>query len=1315
MIFSRKLRISSKPPMRFGLRRCLVLLWAACVWLSAAPAIPQLQIAEVVSANRGSIADEENDFSDWIELRNLGNSKRDLQGFGLSDDSSEPFKWRFPGQELDPRESLLVFASGKDRLSATPLSPDGIPGLQLWLKADSMGKGPPDAGITGAGSQVAIWPDQSRSEHHLRQPRVEARPSWVPDGLNGQPTIRFDGKEDYLRLDYTPDLNPESLTLFAIAKKRGGSGFQTILLSRSTEFSGYNLYANPDNRWSLWGGIGSLWKQLRSKRGIALNRPYLLTGAYSRYRAAFHINGQRADIESFPIRRNRSRPLYLGAGAKRSGEPALFFNGDISEVIVYDHRLQQRSRRRIERYMARKYGITLRTWLHTNFKVDADGEPLLLTSPSGNTVDQIWVPSMPPGHSYGRPRQNRQELQFFSSPTPDSENPDEGYPRFAKPPRFSIKAGFYKEPVRVRLLPQTPSAEIRYTLDGSRPTAASPLFSNAIRLETNTVVRARAFHPGTGPSRVVTHSYFVGEGTSLPVISLSTDPAHLWDEESGIYTHFKPSFDGRQWERPVHIEFFESNESFGIGFNAGIRIHGGNITTRFPQKSIRVYTRQEYGRHAVEYPFFPDHPITRFRRLILRNSGQDWMVTHFRDGLMQSLIEELPTLDTQAYRPVNTFINGQYWGIYNLRERTDEDYLASKHRVDPDNVDILENQSLPNQGKPDHYRRLLRFIRNHSVREPKTLSRIGRMMDLQNYINYTASEIYFANTGWPGQNIRYWRLRSPHGKWRWLMFDTDSGFGLKTSPSHDTLGFATATGSDFYGNPDWATFLLRKLLTNAEFRIRFTNRLADLLNTKFRPQRVVERIHQLADRLEPAMPRQIARWREQATEPQGEAVQTMAAWRDEVARLREFAEHRPDHLRQDLVKHFNLSGTSELTTDVTPPQGGSVSVNTLTLDSDSLPWHGTYFQGVPVHLAAQPAPGFKFVRWQGDVKSASASLRLELAKDSQVTAVFEKNTEAAAPSQNSSGLLVSEIMYHPSETEALQFVELYNSGRTPIDLGNARFVDGIELELPDGAVLPGNGFGIVAKGASFNNFARTRAYYGIEWDTTIWGPFEGNLDNGGERVAIASDSRSEIAQGSRPLLHDAVTYSDDAPWPAEQADGGGKSLHRRLFHQPNSEAGNAHKHWVGDSPSPGYSRYLDDDGDSIPSVWEDRHGLDPGSASDGDKDPDKDGLVNRIEYLGGTDPRNKQSGLDIDHLGFRTDPQGPEMLLQVHALPRHDLWLQHRRNLESSASWKGTTFPAKPFDRLIQVVHRPNLPADRHFYRLWLKRPPSNASPGAPQ
>jgi len=690
--------------------------------------------------------------------------------------------------------------------------------------------------------------------------------------------------------------------------------------------------------------------------------------------------------------------------------------------------------------------------LHTNFAIASAGEEVLLTSVDGERIDELQPLKLPTDLSVGRKPDGVGDWYFFEDPTPGLPNTTEGYQQVLTEPVFSKPPGHHTGSIELDLTHPDDHVTIYYTTDGSRPDSDSDVWEGPKTLQDRTsepndismirttnsdtrsegwnepggpvpkahTIRAIAKRDGHLPSAVNTHSFFIDENGSvsheLPVFSLVTDPEHLFDHETGIYVpgadgesgevhHGNFENRGHDWERKTSLEFFETDGKRVLATDMGLRIHGG-WSRRNAQKSVRIYARNEYGDNRFYYSFFPDLPYNQYNRLILRNSGNDWAYSLFRDGLAQTLISHL-NFDTQEYRPSVVYINGEYWGIHNIRERYDQHYLKRVYGLQEDEVDLLTGRHYADPGDNEHWLAMREYADEHDLSEESHFRHMTTQMDMDSYLDYYASQIFYANNDWPHNNIDYFRKRVSYdstaepghdGRWRWMMRDLDRSFNLSTQDDFDMIEWVTLKEDGRYGE-EWPNLLLRNLLENDQFRISFINRIADLLNTTFQKDRLTSAIDKQKAIIGTEIENQVLRWQKQGSK------QGWMAHSAGVNAMYRFVENREGHLREHVRKHFDIESDVNLTLDVSDPSGGYIAVHNTDIKSSTpgvennpWPWSGSYFQDVPVTMKAKTWPGYTFSHWEiADSTAHEETITLPMYSDTSIKAVFQEDDKELFP------------------------------------------------------------------------------------------------------------------------------------------------------------------------------------------------------------------------------------------------------------------------------------------------------------------------------
>lgn len=537
-------------------------------------------------------------------------------------------------------------------------------------------------------------------------------------------------------------------------------------------------------------------------------------------------------------------------------------------------------------------------YLHTNFKLD-NNEEVILSSGAEKMIYKVAYKTIPEGISCSM---SSKGILYYLNPSPGRKN-NTGYSGISPDIDFSVNSGFYTNSIELSLLPSCKIQSrytIRYTTDGSEPDRNSNIYDSKLLITESVVIRAKCYADNSLPGNTITNTYLIDSSHTLPVVSLSTDPRNLWDNDTGIYVAgsnaseefpYKGANYWQKWEKPVHIEFFEADGAKGFSIDAGLKIFGAFSRAK-PQKSFTIKIRESYGQDTLKYPLFPDRDTNIYKSFVLRTSGQDADFTRIRDSLMCALASEIG-LDTQSYRPCVVYINGEYWGHYNIRDKLDKYFLAYNCGLtNPDNVDMIQGNSIINEGDYTAYSSLHSFASTHDLSIPENYRYIQTQMDINNYMDYQISQMYFAN--FDNGNIRFWREKTPGARWRWILFDTDWGF---FSPGNNTISYCLDPKGTGYAKL-FNNIIIRKLLENEDFKNRFVNRFIELLNSTFSQEHVIELINKMASAIEPEMPSQVNRW--------GGSVEN---WQKNIQLLRDFASLRPGIIYDHLISTFNLGNS----------------------------------------------------------------------------------------------------------------------------------------------------------------------------------------------------------------------------------------------------------------------------------------------------------------------------------------------------------------------------------------------------------------------
>ncbi len=788
-------------------------------------------INEVSTNNLSTLPDNDGDFPDWIELYNTTAAPINLANYKLSDDGAALGKWVFPSVSIPANGYLTVYASDKNRV-------DFVDHWEsLVIESNSWKYKVPTANIPGwatTGFADAAW-------------------SSGPGGIG-----YADGDDATLVPD--PTTTVYARRSFNIVD---ASAIQTMTLYMDYD-DGFVAYLN----------------------GVEISRANIVTSPVEFDSYADTDREVTGTFSAFTIAKTAFQPLLV-TGTNVLAIEVHNKSATSSDMSMRSFLLAGISNATVS-YQALPGWFTapaMSNNIHTNFKLSAGGETVYLSNAAGTLINSLASPAMLPNDAFGRFPNGTLTNRVLQPATPNVTNGTAtaftGY--WNDILTMSPAAGYYASTQSVTISAVNPNTTIRYTTDGTKPTLASPVYSGAISVPANRVVRAGAFHTaGTyAVAKYETNSYFINDNTTIPVFSISTAPANFFSSATGIYVEgpnagtcaapYRCYNYWQDWEREIHVEYFDKTKAFQFEQDAGVKILGGWSRAN-AMKSMQIRSGDEYGKDNFEYPFFTEYlksSFDKFETLTLRNGGNDFNYTMLRDAVNQRVLNSMQPcvdnyLDFEGYEPVLLYINGVFYGVHTLRERVDNSYFENNGGFGKGDYNLAETSSegrlIEKKGDISGFKNLLTFV-NGNTMNTANYATVKSQLDIENFVDYFSAEIFHTNWDWPHNNVKLWKPKSG-GKWRYIYHDTDFGYGI--------FSYSTPTSNEFtrimtteLARSEHAP-LFAKLMTNTEFKNYYINRSADLLNTIYNTPYLKTFYDALEGQIAPEMARHFTKWPQNA-------------------------------------------------------------------------------------------------------------------------------------------------------------------------------------------------------------------------------------------------------------------------------------------------------------------------------------------------------------------------------------------------------------------------------------------------------------------
>jgi len=663
---------------------------------------------------------------------------------------------------------------------------------------------------------------------------------------------------------------------------------------------------------------------------------------------------------------------------------------------------------------------------------DPDGGFLSIADSKGIVLDKITYKKQYTNVSYGRITDGAAVWAYKLKPSCGTSNNGIGSAvSVVSAPVFSVSGGFFDTPLSVEIYCPTPGARIYYTLDATDPDSTKTLYNGtAININSTTPLRAKAYASGYLDGVITTSTYLINERKpDLPVAFLTTDPNNLYNDTTGIYcigtNGIKITSAGdtanynQDWTRLAHFEYLNENKELCLSQSVGISI-SGNYSRNYPLKSFEVKASGKYGVSRFDYPFFKDKISRRFKTLIFRNGGQQNIPGFmFKDAFNQRLVDAI-NLDFQGYEPCVVYLNGKYWGLMPIREKSSKDYVYSNYNYDKTEIDLID-QSIPLVGNLLKEDTLKSLIINNNIANDSVYALVRKRMDVDNYIRYMCAEIFLTNTDWPSNNMRRFVPKSVNGKFRWIVQDMDKGFTYSSKNLLKTLTESSAT--------TFNVKMITYLLNNTTFREQFINTQCIVAGSIYSSERTTKYLDEMISEISKEFPYHAERW----------DAGWIALHNQGISDLRKNFVVFKNKVYNDLQTNFGLTSPLDLYIS-SSESAASIMFNHQEIPV--LPYNGKYFQQKALILQAPEfVNGKKFKNWEivenGITRYVdSISFTLSLAVATQVKAVY-----AISSLVRRKGLYINEIsannyIYTDNNFKYEDWIELYNDSDQPVALNN---------------------------------------------------------------------------------------------------------------------------------------------------------------------------------------------------------------------------------------------------------------------------------------
>ena len=916
--------------------------------------INKLVINEIMTSNKGTITDSNGKLNDYVEIYNGNDHEVNLKGYGLSDEN-EKVKWVFGDTTIDAKSYIVIFLSGKsgnleasfklksaggetlallkpngkavDAIETVSLEPNTV------MARDENGKwviqSKPTPGfannVEGHKAFLASLETSEKSNLEINEVLAENKGNFRnSDGeFSGYVEIRNTGDKTINLEGYSLSNSEDVSFKWQFPSYNLSSGDVVVVYTSGKESkegvlsTGFKL-KNKNGVVVLTNNSGKIIQRLNYENlgnGIALikeGKSYLESNSISPGYPN-NVDGIKSFQKKYLTYESdliinevmNSNYKYLAQHGGRYYDWIELYNNGSSTINLEDYclttninsvcmyKLPKAELKKGEYYIIMASGdenLSNKKYKHAPFKIGVN-DGIYITK-ENSVIDSMYIANIPKGYSMGK--SGNYGLYYFSKPTPKEKNSG-GTEAVSYLPSADVKSGIFDKSKGFKVTING-YGNIYYTLDGSKPTTSSKKYSSPLTIKKTTVLRIMAKEPGKLSSGVETYSYIVNENHTLPVISLAMNKSDFNN------VNYHTSLNSNVIE-PVNVELIEKDGS-GFQIDAGLKLFGGS-TRYYRKKSYEIKFKMQYGDGTLNYPVFDTVDSSVYNSLVLRTGSQDEFASDYderiiiKDIVATSLVKQYTSVDVQAYKPVVMYVNGDYWGLYFIREKVDETFVSNHYNVatTKSDTDILRIDGEVKSGSSKKYRTMMNFINNNSLSDKNNYKKIKEQIDIENFCDFWIAEIWANN--YDIVNTRYFSNPNiDNGKWKWIFYDLDSGYYNVTG-----YGFNYYTRPQGVGYGNFSTALLRNMMKSSEFKKTFLERLSYNLKNTWSTKNFNAEIDRVLKEVGTnEIKRNLSRWNNMSYD----------TFENHVKKVKAFAKARNEYIIKEAKAYFNLS-TNEVT------------------------------------------------------------------------------------------------------------------------------------------------------------------------------------------------------------------------------------------------------------------------------------------------------------------------------------------------------------------------------------------------------------------